>query len=317
MVSRIALTMATASQTISQTIQELAAAAGLSVADIASGTDFNGAPTSKVQLKAANSATYSIETSEALSAEMARRSELLGELQTYLNSLSKRLQSPRPDVFITLHGIPLSLQQFSWPYHHSTSGADSFILHGLAQLADNGSPLHAKIAASLTVTFAEVLPALEQPFAEGVTFNAIRKTLDLGQLELLKSSNRQPVPVSTRYYSFRQKRFIFSETNEAKRQEFLRCKVFWLSARLGEGKSAWIADPYDAQYLDCSIDDLRVIARELASQGWLNLDDSGEYAAAGEKLAAQSSVFVQQMESALALLKPKFNEEMRAGHTNM
>jgi hypothetical protein len=309
--------MPTASQTISQTIQELAAKAGLSIADIASGTDFNGAPTSKLQLKAANSATYSIETSEALSAEMARRSELLGELQTYLNSLAKRLQSPRPDVFLTLHGIPLSLQQFSWPYHHSTSGADSFILHGVAQLADNGSPLHAKIAASLTVTFAEVLPALEQPFAEGVTFNAIRKTLDLGQLELLKSSNRQPVPVSTRYYSFRQKRFIFSETDTTKRKEFVRAKVFWASARLGERKPAWIADPYDAQYLDCSPDDLGSAARELATEGWLSLDPSSEYAAASERLARQTDTFVTQMEASLAQLKPKFNEEMRAGHTNM
>jgi hypothetical protein len=309
--------MPTASQTISQTIQELAAKAGLSIADVASGTDFNGAPTSKLQLKAANSATYSIETSEALSAEMARRSELLGELQTYLNSLAKRLQSPRPDVFLTLHGIPLSLQQFSWPYHHSTSGADSFILHGVAQLADNGSPLHARIAASLTVTFAEVLPALEQPFAEGVTFNAIRKTLDLGQLELLKSSNRQPVPVSTRYYSFRQKRFIFSETDTTKRKEFVRSKVFWVSARLGERQPAWIADPYDAQYLDCSPDDLGFAARELASEGWLTLDPSGEYATATDRLAQQSDAFVAQMEAALAQLKPKFNEEMRAGHTNM
>jgi len=309
--------MPTSSLTISEIVQEIAPKAGLSVAAVESGTDFNGAPTAKLQLKAVNAATYSMQTSETLSSEIEKRPELRQEMQAFLQSVAKRLQEPRPDVFLTLHGIPLSLQQFSWPYHHSTSGADSFIVHGIAQLAELASPLHAKIAASLTVTFAEVLPALEQPFAEGVTFNAIRKTLDLGQLELLKSSNRQPVPVSTRYYSFRQKRFIFSETNEAKRQEFLRCKVFWLSARLGEGKSAWIADPYDAQYLDCSIDDLRVIARELASQGWLNLDDSGEYAAAGEKLPAQSSVFAQQMESALALLKPKFNEEMRAGHTNM
>jgi hypothetical protein len=309
--------MATASQTISQFVQELAAEVGLSVASVGSGTDFNGSPTAKLQLKAANAATYSVETSETLGAEIEKRPELRQELQTFLQSLAKRLQAPRPDVFLTLHGIPLALQQFSWPYHHSTSGADSFILHGVAQLAEPASPLHAKIAASLTVTFAEVLPALEQPFAEAVTFNAVRKTLDLGQLELVKSSNRQPVPVSTRYYSFRQKRFIFSETNEAKRKEFLLSKVFWISARLGERKPAWIADPYDAQYLDCSPDELSSIARELGKEQWLTLDSSGEYASAGEKLAAQAETFVKQMESSLALLKPKFNEEMRAGHQNM
>ena len=258
--------MPTASHSISHLIQELAAKANLTVAGAGAGTDFTGAPTAKLQLKSAGGTSHSIETSEALSAEIEKRKSLCEELKTYLQMLAKRMQTPRPDVFVTLHGLPLSMQQFSWPYHRSTSGADSFILHGIAQLAEPGSLLHAKVAASLTVTFAEVLPALEQPYAEGVTFNAIRKTLDLGQLELLKSGNRQPVPVSTRYYSFRQQRFIFSETDEAKRKEFVRAKVFWTSTRLGEGKPSWIADPYDAQYLDCSTDDLRKIAVELANE---------------------------------------------------
>src|SRR5947209_9399366 len=309
--------MPTSSLTISEIVQEIAPKAGLSVAAVESGTDFNGAPTAKLQLKAVNAATYSMQTSETLSSEIEKRPELRQEMQAFLQSVAKRLQEPRPDVFLTLHGIPLSLQQFSWPYHHSTSGADSFIVHGIAQLAELASPLHAKIAASLTVTFAEVLPALEQPFAEGVTFNAIRKTLDLGQLELLKSGNRQPVPVSTRYYSVRQNRFIFSDTNDEKRKDFVRAKVFWISARLGDGKAAWIADPYDAQYLDTTAEQLRACARELANEGAVSLDSSGEFATATEKLSGQSDQFTKKMTDALALLKPKFNEDMRAGHTNM
>lgn len=302
---------------ISALIQGLASRSGLTLAGAGSGIDFTGAPTVQLQLRSGSGATHALETSEALGAEIEKRPELRDEIQIYLQSLAKRLQSPRPEVFLTLHGLPLALQQFSWPYHRSTSGADSFILHGIAQLAEPGSPLHAKVSANLTVTFAEVLPALEQPFAEGVTFNAIRKTLDLGQLELLKSGNRQPVPVSTRYYSFRHKRFIFNDASEATRKEFLRSKVFWISARLGEGKPVWIADPYDAQYLDCSTDDLRNTAGELGNEGLLMLDASGEYAAASEQLAAQSGTFVKRMEDGLALLKPRFNEEMRAGHTNM
>ncbi|HWY70088.1 MAG TPA: hypothetical protein VNX88_15565 [Terriglobales bacterium] len=309
--------MPTASHSISQLIQELASQANLTVVSAGAGTDFTGAPTAKLQLKSPSGTTYSVETSEGLSAEIEKRPALGDELKTYLHTLARRMQSARPDVFLTLHGIPLSLQQFSWPYHRSTSGADSYILHGIAQLAEAGSPLHAKVAASLTVTFAEVLPALEQPYAEGVTFNALRKTLDLGQLELLKSGNRQPVPVSTRYYSSRQQRFIFSETDETKRKEFVRAKVFWATARLGEGKPSWIADPYDAQYLDCSTEDLGKIARELANEGLLTLDSSREFAVASAKLSSQADQFVKRMESALALLKPKFNEEMRAGHTNM
>ena len=309
--------MPTASQSISQLLQGSASKAGLSVTAATSETDFTGAVTSRLQLKGPTGTTHLLETSERLASEMEQKPALREELSSYLQILAKRMYSPRPDVFLTLHGLPLSMQQFSWPYHRSTSGADSFILHGVVQLAEPGSPLHAKIAASLTVTFAEVLPALEQPYAEGVTYNAIRKTLDLGQLELLKNGNRQPVPVSTRYFSFRQQRFIFSETTETKRTEFLSCKVYWISGRLGDRQPVWIGDPYDAQYLDCSQEDLRNCARELARQGWLTLDSSGEYAAATEKLVSQSEAFTKQVESALALLKPKFNEEMRSGHTNM
>jgi hypothetical protein len=310
--------MTVASSTnISQLIQEFAVQADLTVAGAGSGTDFSGRPTAQLQLKSRNGSTYSIESSEGFGTELEHRPELRSGLATYVQTLAKRMQGSRPDVFPTLHGLPLSMQQFAWPYHRSTSGADSFILHGVAQLAAHASPLHAKVAASLTVTFAEVLPALEQPYAEAVTFNAIRKTLDLGQLELLKSGNRQPVPVSTRYYSFRQNRFIFSETTHDKRKEFLRSKVFWITARSGEGKQTWILDPYDAQYLDCSVEDLRNIGHELEREGLITLDWSHEYATATEALAAQGDEFVKKMEAALALLKPKFNEEMRAGHTNM
>ena len=302
---------------ISEIVHELAAAAGLSVASVDSGKDFNGAPTAKVQLRATTGALYPLELSESFAANAGRRAELSGELGEYLRVLAQRMRAPRPDVFLTLHGLPISLQQFSWPYHRSTSGADSFILHGVAQLAEPESALHAKVAASLTVTFAEVLPALEQPFAEAVTFNAVRKTLDLTQLEMLKSGNRQPVPVSTRYYSFREKRFIFSETNDAKRKDFIRTKVFWISARLGGNSGAWIADPYDTQYLDCSADNLRKAAQELEKEGLVHLDSTGDFAAATEKLASQADEFSARMQATLASLKPKFNEEMRAGHTNM
>jgi hypothetical protein len=310
--------MLTASHTnVLHQLQELATTAGLSVVTAALGTDFTGAPTAKVQLRAESGSTHWVEVSEGFATVLENKPALQQEMNDYFATLAKRMRSPRPEIFVTLSGLPLAMQQFSWPYHRSTSGADSYILHGIAQLAEPESPLHAKVAASLTVTFAEVLPSLEQPYAENVTYNAIRKTLDLGQLELIKSGNRQPVPVSTRYFSFRQKRFIFNDTSESQRKSFLQSKIFWISARLSDRQPVWIADPYDAQYLDCSTDDLRAIAKILASEGLVTLDNSGEYAAATEKLAAQSDEFTKRMESALALLKPKFNDEMRAGHTNM
>ena len=76
-------------------------------------------------------------------------------------------------------------------------------------LADGGAHnLHAKVAAAVTQTFAEIVPALEQPYAETFVYNAVRKTVDLGQLEFLKSGNRQPVPVTTRFYSRWKKRCV-------------------------------------------------------------------------------------------------------------
>jgi hypothetical protein len=291
--------------------------AGLQIASISAGTDFNGAPTAQIHFKSASGSTGSVEISESFTGEIERHPELREGLSTYLCALEKRLRAPRPEVFLTLHGLPLAMQQFQWPYHRSTSGSDSFILHGIAQLAEPESPLHAKVSASMTVTLAEVLPALEQPYAESVTFNAIRKVLDLGQLELLKSGNRQPVPVSTRYYSSRQQRFIFNDTSEQQRKDFLLSKILWISGQLGGRNSVWIADPYDAQYLDCSQDDLRKIARELAQEGLASLTSDAEYAAATDKLMARSDDYESKMHSSLALLKPKFNEEMRAGHQNM
>ncbi len=164
-----------------------------------------------------------------------QKPELLPEMTTHLREAAKRLRNPRPDAYVTLEGLPISFNEFAWPFHRSTSGADTYIVHGLAHLEDGTeSPLHAKVSASMTVTFAEIVPAPEQPYAETFIYNAIRKTLDQGQLELLKSGNRQPVPVTTRYYSRWQKKFFFTDTDDASRLEFLELKVFWLSRCAGE-----------------------------------------------------------------------------------
>ena len=115
--------------------------------------------------------------------------------------------------------------QFEWPFHRSTSGADTYIVHGEIRLADGGAhDLHAKVAASVTVTFAEIVPAMEQPYAETFVYNAIRKTVDLGQLEFVKSGNRQPVPVTTRYYSRWQKKFRVHGDRRNERLS-IACKV--------------------------------------------------------------------------------------------
>ncbi|HEY9125688.1 MAG TPA: hypothetical protein VIM62_01095, partial [Acidobacteriaceae bacterium] len=202
------------------------------------------------------------------------------------------------------------------PFHRSTSGSDTFVVHGEIALEDGqNSALHAKVSASMTVTFAEIVPAPEQPYSESFIYNSVRKTLDYGQLELVKSGNRQPVPVTTRYYSRWQKKFVFTDTDAAKQTEFLLMKAYWLSGVLGKSQPVWIADPRDAQYLNTTPEELLKVAQTAAGQGLLKLD--GEYAAATESLMAHAADYEAKMQAALAITKPTFNEEMRAGHANM
>jgi hypothetical protein len=215
-----------------------------------------------------------------------------------------------------LGGLPLAFGKFQWPFHRSTSGADTYIVHGEMHLADGNPPnLHAKLAASVTVTFAEIVPAMEQPFAETFVYNAIRKTVDLGQLEFLKSGNRQPVPVTTRFYSRWKKQFVFNDTSDKQRLDYLLSKVYWLSGVLGDGKPVWIADPRDAQYLNTTEQELLRMAGDEAAQGLMTLN--GEFAAPTAQLMARASEFKGALDAALNFTKPQFNESMRSGHANM
>jgi hypothetical protein len=302
-------------------VEAAAKAAGLVVVSSAVGADFSGNPTTRFTLGLADEPAK-IQVLELSDKFDFSRADLLGEVRTYLAETAKRLKNPRPDLYLTLHGLPLRFGKFTWPFHLSTSGADTYLVHGEVRLEDGEeSLLHAKIAASMTVTFAEIVLAPEQPFAEGFIYNAVRKTMDQGQLELVKSGNRQPVPVTTRYYSRWQKKFSFNDTTEAQRQEFLAAKVYWLSGALGGGAPVWLLDPRDAQYLNTTVDDLRKTAETLAHEGIIQLAgswaDGGEYAAPTEALMGHRARYEVDVHEALAFIKPSFNEEMRSGHTNM
>ena len=312
--------MSTAIQTPSPALEAAAHNAGLNLTAADPGTDFTGVPTTRAFLTLAGGAAdparqQLLELSQTFDAADPKFSAALA---VYFREAAQRLRNPRPDVYLTLHGLPLSFGKFAWPFHGSTSGADTFIVHGEIKLEDgSGSPLHAKISASMTRTFATVIAALEQPFAEGFIFNAVRKTLDQGQLELVQSGNRQPVPVTTRYYSMKQQVFIFNDTSEIQRRTYLAAKTFWLSHILGADAPIWITDPRDAQYLNTTVADLKTTAAGLVKDGLVLLDDSGNWSTATDTLRNQEDAYRAQVEEALAFIKPTFNEEMRSGHTNM
>jgi hypothetical protein len=309
--------MSTATQAPSPALEAAAHTAGLTLTASEPGTDFAGTPTTRATLALASDPARHVvlELSQAFDAADPK---FAAELAVFFRETAHRLRNPRPDIYITLHGLPLSFGQFAWPFHGSTSGADTFIVHGNIHLEDGrATGLHAKISASLTQTFATVVLALEQPFAEGFIYNAVRKTLDQGQLELVKSGNRQPVPVTTRYYSMKQNVFIFNDTTETQRRTYLAAKTFWLSNILGGGAPVWITDPRDAQYLNTTIADLKTTASALAADGLVLLDDSGNYASATDTLRNQEDTYRATVQEALDFIKPTFNEDMRGGHTNM
>lgn len=310
--------MSTTFQTVlAGQIADAAKVAGLVVAGSESALDASGAVTTKftIALAADPSKTELLELSEQLDLS---RADLIAEVHLYFGETAKRLKNPRPDCYMTLHGLPLSFGKFQWPFHSSTSGADTFLVHGEVRLEDGAaSPLHSKIAASMTVTFAEIVPAPEQPFAEGFIYNAIRKTMDQGQLELVKSGNRQPVPVTTRYYSRWQKKFTFNDTTSEQRHNYLAAKAYWLSGVLGGGKPVWLTDPRDAQYLNTTVAELKKTAEDLAADGLIHLAADMEYASPTEALMGHKAQYDEEIVQALAFIKPTFNEDMRGGHTNM
>lgn len=313
--------MSTATAPAAQ-LESLARAHGLTLTAEAPGKDFSGNPTVRATMALAADRTkrQELELGERFDAGNPKFS---AELNSFFEETAQRLRNPRPECYFTMIGLPVSFGRFEWPFHAATSGADTFIVHGQVTL-ETGSEgpsaqagLHAKVSASMTRTFAEVVAALEQPFAESFIYNAVRKTLDQGQLELVKSGNRQPVPVTTRYYSAKQKRFIFNDTTEQQRADFLAGKVYWLSGVLGGGAPVWIADPRDAQYLNATTAELVKTASALAKDGWISLSSTGDWASATAKLQGERERMEAEVSDGLKFIKPSFNEDMRAGHTNM
>ena len=306
------------SEVLAVQVEAAARAAGLAVVSSEAGEDYSGGGTARFKLALAGEAT----AGKTMLLELSERFEfgrpdLKDGVRAYLAEAAKRLRNPRPECSLTLHGLPLSFGRFEWPFHPSSSGADTSLVHGEVRLEDGGeSALHAKIAASMTVTFRDAVAAPEQPFAEGFVYNAVRKTMDQGQLELVKSGNRQPVPLTTRFYSPKYKTFSFNDTNEEQRRGFVAGKVYWLSGVLGGGGPVWLLDPRDAQYLNTTAEELHKAVGSLAVEGILRATDA-EYGAPTAKLMERREEYVAQLERMLAFIRPSFNEEMRHGLTNM
>ncbi|MGH9555013.1 MAG: hypothetical protein ACRD2Y_04240 [Terriglobales bacterium] len=216
----------------------------------------------------------------------------------------------QPHYLVTMHGLPVEIS-LAWPYHRSTSGGDFYVLHGMVLLKD-GSGLLAEVSANLTQTIAASLPSLEPGDCEHLVLNAIRKTIDFGRVEFLKSAKLQPVEVSSRYYSFLEKKLRFTEQPEKDVLALLKRKAFWLGQKQENAPNprVWISDPCDCQYVNQPPEKMLELAGKLASEGLIKIDS--EHATATDALLAQSGFFHEEVQNALARSRAHYNPAMLA-----
>lgn len=196
-----------------------------------------------------------------------------------------------PLRFITLSGVPVEIADLRWPFHQSTSGSDWFVLHGRVDLlGEAGSEkLHAEVAVALTQTMKEALGSLEPENTESIVVNAIRKTIDNGQLAFLKSGKLQPVHVTSRFYSFVLKKVQFPPQSESEVRDLILRRVFWLGMEV----PVEIAHPYDCQYANFSREKMVELASQLSAEGLIVL--SGDSARGTDRLRKRAAAMHEAM----------------------
>jgi hypothetical protein len=196
-----------------------------------------------------------------------------------------------PLRFVTLSGVPIAVTDLKWPFHPSTSGSDWLVLHGRVELLDSSEGLHADVAVGMTQTMKDALGSLAQEHAEGLVVNCIRKTIDNGQLAFLKSGKLQPAHITSRFYSFIEKRIQFPAQSENDVRELIKRRVFWLGK---SGTPVEVAHPYDCQYVNLSRDKMLELAKQLSGQGLIKLE--GDMATVSDWLLQQEPAMTAAMQ---------------------
>src|SRR5271167_2876993 len=110
-------------------IEAAASQAGLVLVSATEGKDFHGSPTAVFELGVPGDTakTLRLELSDKFDFD---KPDLLPTITAHLAAEAKRLKNPRPECYVTLAGLPIAFGKFEWPFHLSTSGADTYIVHG-------------------------------------------------------------------------------------------------------------------------------------------------------------------------------------------
>lgn len=203
-------------------------------------------------------------------------------------------------AYLTLSGLPLTFE-FQWPFHTSTSGADFWVLHGVAYLED-GSGLRSDFSIHLTQTMHPMMPGMDADTALPYVINVVRRMVDTKDLEFLRSGKRQPIDLSSRFKNFKSGGWRFASAKDDEVRELLRQSVYWIGVRLGRERFS-IADETNALYVGSTQENLSSIAKKLESEGWLRLE--GEFASATEKTKSHAAEFEKLEQENLAKLQQK------------
>lgn len=202
-------------------------------------------------------------------------------------------------IYVTLTGLPLTMK-FDWPFHHSTSGADFWVLHTHVRLEGSGG-LSAPVAVNMSATVREVFPSLEAKDTEGPVINAIRKEVDRRQLEFVKSGKLVPLQFSSRHYDFKRGQWAFGKADDTVIRKFLERKIYWQTKL--RGGDVWLGDATEAQYLQTTTDHLAEIANQMAGEGLITL--ARRYATALPALMSRGGEFEAEMQASVDELEKK------------
>jgi hypothetical protein len=202
-------------------------------------------------------------------------------------------------IYLSLEGLPLTFD-LQWPFHHSTSGSDWWVLHGTMRV-ESTDGLHAKVAVNLSATIKEVMPSLDPKDAEAPVINALRKEVDRKQIEFAKSAKLLPVHFSSRHFNFKRNAWVFEKATEEQIAAFLERKIYWQTRLVGG--DVWIADETEAQYLETTAHYLSEVAAALAKHGLWKMERA--YATATDQLMSQAGRFEADLKAALEELEKK------------
>lgn len=194
----------------------------------------------------------------------------------FARAIEKRLRNPRPQAFMTRTGVPIDVESF-WPHEAWAGRTASFVRTNVRNLKDS------KLAKCFVVVThqQQIFDLKENPFIEfsGI-INGVRHAVDSGDLIFYPDAEH---PDTLQRLDLRPGEN--QRQNSKTLETFLEAKIFWLGFKEGNATTLiWIADPWDADYLGISPPELVREVEVLEARGIVRLDESREFASAGQQL---------------------------------